>query len=68
MAQRAEFADTVVILVLVLGNDEAAAVLAGQWPLGIELALVKMRLQGVKLQYCWTAVQLIVASDAQAAQ
>lgn len=66
MAERAEFPDAVVILVLVLRYDETATVFAWQWPLGIVFALLEVHVKRIKLDDLSTAVDLIVARDVEA--
>lgn len=63
-----ELPHAVVILQLVLGDDEATALLAEHRPLGIVLALFQMRHQTVKLDHHLTSVHDIVAADAEAGQ
>lgn len=56
------------VLQLVLGYHEAAALLARQRPLRIVLALVQVRRQAVQLEDGRAAVRSIVAADAESGQ
>lgn len=66
MAERAEFPNAVVILVLVLRYDETATVFAWQWALRIVLAFFEMNVKRVELDYLRAAVDLIIARDVEA--
>lgn len=64
----AQLAGTVVVLQLVLGYHETAALLARQRALRVVLALVEVRGQAVQLEHRRAPVRSVVAADAQAGQ
>lgn len=56
------------ILQLILGHDEATSLLAGQWALGIMLALVQVTGQTVQFENCGATVGSIIAANAESRQ
>lgn len=63
-----ELAHTVVILELILGDDQTAALFAQHWSLRIVFALFEMGGQAVQLDDHGATVHNVVAIDAQAGQ